>query len=78
MSASALALRPNRRVQSEMAAAADLPAKPVLAVFMAVGPPPASLADAGIPTFTYPNELPPRSGRSRSGPSGGPGPPATW
>ncbi len=37
-------------------AAADLPAKPVLAVFMTAGPPPASLAEAGIPTFTYPEQ----------------------
>ena len=36
------------------AAAADLPAKPVLAVFMTPGPPPASLAGAGLPVFTYP------------------------
>jgi acetate---CoA ligase (ADP-forming) len=35
-------------------AAADLPGKPVLAVFMTAGPPPASLASAGIPAFTYP------------------------
>jgi acetate---CoA ligase (ADP-forming) len=38
------------------AAAADLPTKPVLAVFMTDGPPPASLAQAGIPTFTYPEQ----------------------
>jgi hypothetical protein len=37
-------------------AAADLSAKPVLAVFMTDGPPPASLAEAGIPTFTYPEQ----------------------
>ena len=36
------------------AAAADLPAKPALAVFMTPGPPPASLAGAGLPVFTYP------------------------
>ena len=30
--------------------------KPVLAVFMTDGPPPASLAEAGIPTFTYPEQ----------------------
>jgi acetate---CoA ligase (ADP-forming) len=38
------------------AAAAKMPAKPVLAVFMTAGPAPASLADAGIPAFTYPEE----------------------
>ena len=38
------------------AAAAGLPAKPVLAVFMTAGPAPASLAEAGIPTFTYPEQ----------------------
>jgi acetyl coenzyme A synthetase (ADP forming)-like protein len=38
------------------AAAATVPAKPVLAVFMTSGPPPASLAAAGIPAFTYPEE----------------------
>ena len=36
------------------AAAADLPAKPVIAVFMTAGPAPASLSDAGVPAFTYP------------------------
>jgi acetate---CoA ligase (ADP-forming) len=36
------------------AAAADLPAKPLLAVFMTPGPPSAVLANAGIPAFTYP------------------------
>ena len=35
-------------------ATASLPAKPVLAVFMTAGPPPASLSEAGIPVFTYP------------------------
>ena len=35
-------------------AAGDLPAKPVIAVFMTAGPAPASLSDAGIPSFTYP------------------------
>ena len=37
-----------------IAATASLPAKPVLAVFMTAGPPPASLSEAGIPVFTYP------------------------
>ena len=32
------------------------PAKPVIAVFMTAGPPPASLAEAGIPAFTYPEQ----------------------
>ena len=36
------------------AAAATFPAKPVIAVFLTPGPAPASLADAGIPAFTYP------------------------
>lgn len=38
------------------AAAASLPGKPVVAVFMTAGPPPASLSDAGIPAFTYPEQ----------------------
>jgi acetyl coenzyme A synthetase (ADP forming)-like protein len=38
------------------AAAATLPAKPVIAVFMTAGPAPATLADARIPAFTYPEE----------------------
>jgi acetate---CoA ligase (ADP-forming) len=38
------------------AAAAIMPAKPVIAVFMTAGPAPASLADARIPAFTYPEE----------------------
>ncbi len=42
-------------VAREIAAAAgDLPAKPVIAVFMTAEPAPASLSDAGIPSFTYP------------------------
>ena len=39
-----------------IAAAAALPAKPVIAVFLTAGPAPASLADAGIPAFTYPEQ----------------------
>ena len=38
------------------AAAAALPAKPVIAVFMTAGPAPASLSSAGIPAFTYPEQ----------------------
>jgi acetate---CoA ligase (ADP-forming) len=38
------------------AAAAALPAKPVIAVFLIAGPAPTSLASAGIPVFTYPEE----------------------
>ena len=38
------------------AAAATFPAKPVIAVFLTPGPAPASLADAGIPAFTYPEQ----------------------
>ena len=38
------------------AAAAALPAKPVIAVFLTAGPAPASLADGGIPAFTYPEQ----------------------
>ena len=38
------------------AAAAGLPAKPVIAVFMTAGPAPASLSDAGVPAFTYPEQ----------------------
>jgi acetate---CoA ligase (ADP-forming) len=42
-------------VAREIAAAAGgLPAKPVAAVFMTAGPTPASLSQAGIPAFTYP------------------------
>jgi acyl-CoA synthetase (NDP forming)/GNAT superfamily N-acetyltransferase len=42
-------------VAREMAAtAAELPAKPILAVFITAGPVPAGLAEAGIPTFTFP------------------------
>ena len=44
-------------VAREIAAAtASLPAKPVIAVFMTAGPAPASLSDAGIPAFTYPEQ----------------------
>lgn len=46
--------RPDDVARQITAAAADLPAKPVLAVFMTPGPPPASLAGAGLPVFTYP------------------------
>ena len=38
------------------AAAAALPAKPVIAVFMTAGPAPARLSSAGIPAFTYPEQ----------------------
>jgi len=38
------------------AAAAALPAKPVIAVYMTAGPAPASLSSAGIPAFTYPEQ----------------------
>ena len=38
------------------AAAAALPAKPVIAVFLTAGPAPASLSAAGIPVFTYPEQ----------------------
>jgi acetate---CoA ligase (ADP-forming) len=38
------------------AAAATMPGKPVIAVFLTAGPAPTSLADAGIPVFTYPEE----------------------
>jgi acetate---CoA ligase (ADP-forming) len=38
------------------AAAAALPATPILAVFLIDGPTPASLSEAGIPVFTYPEE----------------------
>jgi acetate---CoA ligase (ADP-forming) len=42
-------------VAREIAAvAAELPAKPILAVFMTAGPAPAGLSEAGIPTFTFP------------------------
>jgi acetate---CoA ligase (ADP-forming) len=37
-------------------AAAAAPAKPVIAVFLTAGPAPASLAGAGIPAFTYPEQ----------------------
>ncbi len=44
-------------VAREIAAAtASLPAEPVIAVFMTAGPAPASLSDAGIPAFTYPEQ----------------------
>jgi len=45
------------------AAAATMPAKPVIAVFMTAGPAPASLADARIPAFTYPEEAAAALGR---------------
>jgi acyl-CoA synthetase (NDP forming) len=38
------------------AAVAGKPGKPVIAVFMTGGPAPASLADAGVPAFTYPEQ----------------------
>ncbi len=38
------------------AAAADLPGKPVIAVFMTAGPAPARLSEAGIPAFTRPEQ----------------------
>jgi acetate---CoA ligase (ADP-forming) len=38
------------------AAAAGLPGKPVIAVFMTAGPAPASLSGAGIPVFTRPEQ----------------------
>jgi len=40
----------------EIAAAASLPGKPVIAVFMSAGPPPAGLPEAGIPVFTRPEQ----------------------
>jgi acetate---CoA ligase (ADP-forming) len=45
------------------AAAATLPAKPVIAVFLTAGAAPASLSDAGIPAFTYPEEAAAALGR---------------
>jgi acyl-CoA synthetase (NDP forming)/GNAT superfamily N-acetyltransferase len=45
------------------AAVADKPDKPVIAVFMTDGPAPASLSDAGIPTFTYPEQAAAALGR---------------
>jgi acyl-CoA synthetase (NDP forming)/GNAT superfamily N-acetyltransferase len=39
-----------------IAAAAALPAKPVITVFMTAGPAPTILSDARIPAFTYPEE----------------------
>jgi len=45
------------------AAAAALPATPVLAVFLISGPAPASLSEAGIPVFTYPEEAAAALGR---------------
>ena len=60
-----------------IAAAAALPAKPVIAVFMTAGPAPASLSSAGIPPSLTPSKPPPRSGRSPGGRNGGPGPQAT-
>jgi len=38
------------------AAVTDKPGKPVIAVFMTDEPPPTSLTDSGIPTFTYPEQ----------------------
>ena len=45
------------------AAAAALPAKPVIAVFMTAGPAPASLSGVGIPAFTYPEQAAAALGR---------------
>jgi acetate---CoA ligase (ADP-forming) len=45
------------------AAAADVPATPVIAVFLITGPEPASLSEAGIPVFTYPEEAAAALGR---------------
>jgi acetate---CoA ligase (ADP-forming) len=45
------------------AAAATLPAKPVIAVFLTAGPAPASVSGAGIPVFTYPEEAAAALGR---------------
>ncbi len=45
------------------AAAAALPATPVLAVFLISGPAPASLSEAGIPVFSYPEEAAAALGR---------------
>jgi len=47
---------PAEEVAREIAAAAALPATPVLAVFPIAGLAPACLSDAGIPVFTYPEE----------------------
>ena len=54
------------------AAAADLPGKPVLAVFMTDGPPPASLAEAGIPHLHLPRagRCPARADRAVGGMAG--------
>ena len=38
------------------AAAAGLPGKPIIAVFMMAGPAPADLSEAGIPLFTRPEQ----------------------
>ena len=59
------------------AAAAALPAKPVIAVFMTAGPAPASLSTPASPPSPTPSKPPPRSGRSPGGRNGGPGPQAT-
>jgi len=47
----------------EIAAAAGLPGKPVIAVFMTAGPAPASLSGAGIPVFTRPEQAATALGR---------------
>jgi len=48
---------PGEDIARTITAAADaLPAKPVIAVFLTAGAAPASLADAGIPAFTYPEQ----------------------
>ena len=45
------------------AAAVGLPGKPVIAVFMTAGPPPAGLAEVGIPVFTRPEQAAAALGR---------------
>jgi acyl-CoA synthetase (NDP forming) len=45
------------------AAAAALPAKPVIAVFLTAGAAPASLSGAGIPVFTFPEQAAAELGR---------------
>ena len=45
------------------AAAVGLPGKPVIAVFMSAGPPPAGLPEAGIPVFTRPEQAAAALGR---------------
>jgi acyl-CoA synthetase (NDP forming) len=52
----AIVIRAEDVAREIAAATASLPAKPVIAVFMTAGPAPASLSDAGIPAFTYPEQ----------------------